>query len=138
MHKRGRSPKPPLPPPPPAVPLPLPDPAEDYVIGHWLPVKDRQQLQQGVAHQAPPTCSYPGSFEISTWGEEESNQDTDRSSNGWSDQRSKSPEIGVWNGNALDLSHLKEIPIFIVKVDASISEKSTDILTWIQHRYGKK
>ena len=44
-------------------------------------------------------------------------------------------EIGVWNGNALDLSHLTEMPLFTVIVDASISEKSSDILMWIRQRY---
>lgn len=44
-------------------------------------------------------------------------------------------EIGVWNGNALDLSHLTEMPLFTVKIDASISEKSWDILMWIRQRY---
>ena len=48
---------------------------------------------------------------------------------------SMSPEIGVWNGNAIDLSHLTEIPVFSVIVDASISEKSADILSWMQQRY---
>jgi len=44
-------------------------------------------------------------------------------------------EIGVWNGNALDLSHLTEMPLFSVMIDASISEKSWDILMWIRQRY---
>ncbi|XP_057371800.1 uncharacterized protein LOC130692732 [Daphnia carinata] len=50
-------------------------------------------------------------------------------------QQQKSPEIGVWNGNALDFSHLTEMPLFNVTIDASISEKSNDILSWIQQRY---
>jgi len=48
---------------------------------------------------------------------------------------SSEAEIGVWNGNALDLSHLTEMPLFTVIIDASISEKSWDILVWIRQRY---
>lgn len=50
-------------------------------------------------------------------------------------QREKSPDIGVWNGNALDFSHLTDIPFFNIIIDASISEKSSDILSWIHQRY---
>jgi hypothetical protein len=45
------------------------------------------------------------------------------------------PEIGVWNGNALDFSHLTDMPFFNITIDASISEKSSDILSWIHQRY---
>ncbi|KAI9557150.1 hypothetical protein GHT06_016957 [Daphnia sinensis] len=50
-------------------------------------------------------------------------------------QQAKSPEIGVWNGNALDFNHLTDMPFFNITIDASISEKSNDILSWIQQRY---
>jgi hypothetical protein len=45
------------------------------------------------------------------------------------------PEIGVWNGNELDFSHLIDMPFFNITIDASISEKSNDILSWIHQRY---
>ena len=146
MHKRGRSPKPLPPPSPPTEIMPFSEPPEeDHVIGHWLPVKERRQQQQQQQLQNTTADTCPASFEISTWGDEwtapNSNNhrlDTDRPcSNEWADDHNKSPEIGVWNGNALDLSHLKEMPVFTINIDASISEKSTDILTWIQHRYGE-
>ena len=125
----------------------------DYerVVSHWLPVKEAQQTVMEQQKEEVTTTDET-KFEISTWGDELANSST------WggefvcpctaneSDQPSEtistfqdgnhSPEIGVWNGNALDLSHLNEMPIFRINIDAAISEKSVDILTWIQHRYG--
>ena len=75
-------------------------------------------------------------FEISTWEGEELMKLKPQAPNYSAEELSKSPEIGVWNGNAMDLSHLTEMPIFTIIIDTCISEKSTDILTWIQQRYG--
>lgn len=72
-------------------------------------------------------------FEISTW-DANCYKPVNTLSNG-STQQATSPDISIWDGNALDLSHLTEIPMFIINIDASLSEKSCDILTWIQQRY---
>ncbi len=110
------------------------------VIDQWQPVEN-----DAVADVA--TGNYESTFEISTWGEEMNptpisdfqasslSVTADKSDDAW--QIEKSPEIGVWNGNALDFSHLTEMPLFNVTIDASISEKSNDILSWIQQRYVK-
>lgn len=133
---------------------PIPDPSPtDYerVVSHWLPVKEPQQTIMEQKKEEKVTADET-KFEISTWGDELANSSTwggefvcTSTTNGC-DQPSEtvssfqngnnSPEIGVWNGNALDLSHLDEMPIFRINIDAAISEKSADILTWIQHRYG--
>ena len=110
-------------------------------IDEWQPV-----VAENVGStDAAAAGNYESTFEISTWGEEEMNtkpisdfQTSASVTNGKSDdtwQCEKSPEIGVWNGNALNFSHLKEMPLFKVTIDASISEKSNDILSWIQQRY---
>ena len=84
-------------------------------------------------------------FEISTWNDEftvsnsssiQNPINTDNQNDGEPNQQSGGiADIGVWNGNALDLSHLTHIPLFSIIIDASVSEKSNDILTWIQQRY---
>lgn len=138
MHKKVRSSK------SPQVRLPDRTPnlyEERQVTSHWLPVKHRQfDQQERLSHTSNAGVDFP----ISTWGEELAPPVLSKSSDSvavidqWTAEvHGSSPEIGVWNGNALDLSHLKEMPIFSIVVDVSLSEKSTDILTWIQHRYGK-
>ena len=86
-------------------------------------------------------------FEISTWSDHRSSENQMSDSLNWSSvtqntgeparrvQKTAVPEIGVWNGNSIDLSHLTEIPSFNIIIDASISEKSVDILSWIRQRY---
>lgn len=112
--------------------------SSDNSINDWKAMADGSTVDHSVKDSIEPT------FEISTWGEGvsysstisdsdqllEINQTNDDFSKG-----RKSPEIGVWNGNALDLSHLAEMPLFKITVDASISEKSNDILSWIEQRY---
>jgi hypothetical protein len=92
-------------------------------IGYWSPEQFQHPEVAAEIREVEPT------FEISTWGKEELKITP-------TEALSKSPEIGVWNGNAIDLSHLTEMPIFTIIIDTCISEKSTDILTWIQQRYG--
>lgn len=73
-------------------------------------------------------CENVADFEISTW---DANCYMPTHTNGVQQE----PDIGIWDGNALDLSHLTEIPAFTVNIDASFTERSCDILTWIQQRY---
>jgi hypothetical protein len=99
-------------------------------IGYWSPEQVQHSAVTAEMKEVEPT------FEISTWGGEELMKLKPQAPNYSAEELSKSPEIGVWNGNAMDLSHLTEMPIFTIIIDTCISEKSTDILTWIQQRYG--
>lgn len=109
------------------------DNSGDVVIDEWQPVEH-------VTSISSVTTTNESTFEISTWREEEisgtkASLDRTLSNSCRSDEERKSPEIGVWNGNVLDFSHLTEMPSFNITIDASVSEKSNDILTWIQQRY---
>lgn len=110
---------------------------DDDIIDYWEPPAI-------TADDVIANTSESSTFEISTWGEEISSLptlpdaesglvDISQCNDVWRGE--KNPEIGVWNGNALDFSHLNEMPLFNITIDASISEKSNDILSWIQQRY---
>uniref|UniRef100_A0A0P6EMT9 Leucine-rich repeat-containing protein 14 n=1 Tax=Daphnia magna TaxID=35525 RepID=A0A0P6EMT9_9CRUS len=95
-------------------------------------------------HSCEPTFEN-SNFDISTWdmnaevsawsAAQSSLASVDKNCDEAYCQQGKSPEIGVWNGNALDFNHLTDMPFFNITIDASISEKSNDILSWIQQRY---
>lgn len=112
---------------------------DDVIIDYWEPPASPIIDTVDVTS----VTSESSTFEISTWGDEISSTlpdaeperlvDISQCNDVW--QGEKNPEIGVWNGNALDFSHLTEMPLFNITIDASISEKSNDILSWIQQRY---
>lgn len=130
LHKKVRAKQQPKP-----ICTPQQHSMDHQAIDYWLP-------EPSNANSHPVELKEEATFEISTWGGEEIQQASSSSAT-WNlepplatSSVSEASEIGVWNGNAIDLSHLTEMPIFAIIIDTSISEKSSDILTWIQQRYG--
>jgi hypothetical protein len=120
----------------------LPDTWEaNDVIDYWQP--ELGNISDAAAVDGA-SGTFESTFEISTWSEETPvvsatqpsvNSGSNKCDDAYWQGEKSTPEIGVWNGNALDFSHLINMPFFNITIDASISEKSNDILSWIHQRY---
>ena len=112
------------------------------VIDYWQPETANNSGAAAAVDGATGTCE--SMFEISTWSEESPvmsatqppvSSVSNKCDDVYCQGEKNPPEIGVWNGNELDFSHLIDMPFFNITIDASISEKSNDILSWIHQRY---